>query len=562
MNQEGKNYEKLLNRDVRKSMGKFYTPDYIIDYILSMTLKKIDVLKDPFVKVLDPSCGTGFFLIKTYDILRQKFEEKILELNSIYSKEKYTIVENNSLSSIKGNEYWKKHRIHYHILKNCIYGTDIDEEALVIARKALMDKGEYRQDNLNLLNCDSLIMWEKISFEEYKYFSLDCSEDNYNELRSFWSNEFDYIIGNPPFVVLLKSKIDKIYWEYIENNYKTLGYKKNIFYLLMERSIDKLKSGGVHSFIIPDRYFLSRSYVNSRRKILTDTKIINITNFTGKVFDKAVVGISSYVLEKNKPAKNHCFDLSINCDNSKVAQKDIFKEKDLMINIITRNKHITLISKIKFQADCLGDYCNAHVGMMIKDKDRHFSESLLNENRQRIVIGRDLSEFVILNNNRYCVLENAIIFGGTKNKDKQSKFPKLLLRKTGDKIIAAIDEEGIYAEQSVYLVIPKDNSMVYGLLGQLSSKLCNYFYRESLVSNPREYPYIQHYDVLKLPINSNLLTDDYFTSLIKEMILIKKNINSINLKQREYELKERINNIVYKAYGLNLSEIKTIEECS
>ena len=71
----GSTYEKLKDKNVRKSMGIFYTPDYIVDYILRYTVYEADVLNNPFVKILDPACGAGYFLIEAYNILRKKFIE-------------------------------------------------------------------------------------------------------------------------------------------------------------------------------------------------------------------------------------------------------------------------------------------------------------------------------------------------------------------------------------------------------------------------------------------------------------------------------------------------------
>ncbi len=82
-------------------------------------------------------------------------------------------------------------------------------------------------------------------------------------------------------------------------------------------------------------------------------------------------------------------------------------------------------------------------------------------------------------------------------------YPKILIRKTGNSIIASLDKDGILAEQSVYMVIPFNNKRIYSLLGQIQSNLCNFYFKESLITNPHAYPYIQHYDVQKIPININ-----------------------------------------------------------
>ncbi len=57
----GYEYENSLDKNGRKIKGAFYTPPFIIDYILKYTMGNLDVLKTPFVKILDPACGCGYF---------------------------------------------------------------------------------------------------------------------------------------------------------------------------------------------------------------------------------------------------------------------------------------------------------------------------------------------------------------------------------------------------------------------------------------------------------------------------------------------------------------------
>ncbi|HSN57891.1 MAG TPA: N-6 DNA methylase, partial [Clostridiaceae bacterium] len=80
----GEIYENFLSRDTRKKLGLFYTPDSVIGFILENTLGRADVVENPYVKVLDPSCGSGYFLLKAYDMLRKKFEDREEELVKRY----------------------------------------------------------------------------------------------------------------------------------------------------------------------------------------------------------------------------------------------------------------------------------------------------------------------------------------------------------------------------------------------------------------------------------------------------------------------------------------------
>ena len=113
-------YENNLDIEKRKKTGIYYTPVEIVEYIVDNTVGKLDVLKNPHPKILDSSCGCGNFLVYAFDRLLEIFEEKSDEL-----VEKY------------GDECFKKENLPRYILKNCIYGTDIDSDAVEITKMLL-----------------------------------------------------------------------------------------------------------------------------------------------------------------------------------------------------------------------------------------------------------------------------------------------------------------------------------------------------------------------------------------------------------------------------------------
>lgn len=614
-------YEKLTDRETRKAMGMFYTPDFIVDYILEYTVSKLDVLNNPFAKILDPACGAGYFLVKAYDILKCKFKENLISLNNKYADETYTIEDNNKyvinddnklkdniVKKIKGSDYWVEENLHYHILKHCLYGADLDPTAVEITKKNLASKADRKIDfQMNIILCDSLLKWEEailpgqlkkltcILKKQYRNIRQeDINEDNANKitkfLGGFWSNEFDYIIGNPPYIMMLQSESDEDYWEYILNKYSTIGYKKNTFYLLIERALEKLKIGGRHGFIIPDRYFLTNSYIKSRKNLVNNTKIINVTQFSSQIFKEAIVGTAAYIVEKNSYNSNHKISLRLEYSGEKnfysreLTQKDIAIDKRFVLNILTKANYKSIVEKIKNNSTELKDLCEIHVGMMIKDKEKSFKYASKRKENVRIAVGRDLEEYIIENEHRYCCTDELKIFGGTKNFKKHYMHPKILLRKTGNSIIACLDKDGILAEQSVYMVIPFDPSKVYSLLGQIQSNLCNFYYKESLITNPRAYPYIQHYDVERIPINLKIL-DDKYDNLIRKIFDLKNRIkcmksnkfienisydkilytyknNKEKEKKLELELRRYIdesNHMIYNSYELKESDINLIE---
>ncbi|HEY5575194.1 MAG TPA: N-6 DNA methylase, partial [Clostridiaceae bacterium] len=225
-------YENFLDRETRKRLGLFYTPGTVIDFILENTLGKADVVENPYVKVLDPSCGSGYFLLNAYDILRKKFEDCEEELSQKY-----------------GEGTFSKKNIHRHIIENCIYGADIDEFGVMFTRTSLAFKGiDSNWCVPNIVVCDSLVKWEK---------------EPESALAAFWSSGFDYIVGNPPWVSLTR-KQGKVLPEerlaYYRSNYSGNNYLPNLYEYFLQRSLDLVKEGGSVGFLIPDSFAKNKQF--------------------------------------------------------------------------------------------------------------------------------------------------------------------------------------------------------------------------------------------------------------------------------------------------------------
>lgn len=280
-------YEEFMDENTRKNLGQFYTPSFIIEYILNNTIEKEDIIKNPFVKVLDPSCGSGNFLVMAYDMLKKKFEDNLNILATKYEKEEYIVKRESKFIKISGKDYWKKENVHYHILKHCIYGADIDKFGvqLTIVNLLLKDINNFT-DEINIINCDSLAKWEN---------SID-NELNYK----FWSNKYDYVIGNPPYVGHKQMSIEYKKWLLKEYS-DVFKDKSDLSYCFFKRIIEVLKEGGKSS-IITTRYFMeSPTGKNLRNYLKNNSDIIEIIDFYGHEIFKGV-GIASaiFTFENNK----------------------------------------------------------------------------------------------------------------------------------------------------------------------------------------------------------------------------------------------------------------------
>ncbi|MGO0906082.1 Eco57I restriction-modification methylase domain-containing protein [Clostridioides difficile] len=259
-----KEYENSLDVDTKKASGIYYTPKIIVDYIVKKTLKNHNIIKNPYPRVLDISCGCGNFLLEVYDILYDLFEKNIYELKNKYDE-----------------NYWKIDNIHNHILNHCIYGADIDENAINILKESLKNKKttNYLKDEdikINLFCCDSL--------------------------KKNWRYKFDYIVGNPPYIG--HKKLEKKYKKFLLEKYSEVYKDKaDLYFCFYKKIIDILKSGGTGSVITP-RYFLeSLSGKDLRDYIKSNVNIREIVDFLGANIFKNI-GVSSCILTFNKKNLN------------------------------------------------------------------------------------------------------------------------------------------------------------------------------------------------------------------------------------------------------------------
>ncbi|WP_347460377.1 DNA methyltransferase [Clostridium sp. DMHC 10] len=104
-------YEYIsLNRE----KGVVYTPPQIAEYIVKNTIKYEDIIENPFIKIVDPACGSGNIILPAFKYLREIYRQNLHEINK-----------KNNLSLDEAN-------LNYHIVKNNLFGFDIDETAIKI----------------------------------------------------------------------------------------------------------------------------------------------------------------------------------------------------------------------------------------------------------------------------------------------------------------------------------------------------------------------------------------------------------------------------------------------
>lgn len=590
-----------LKPEVRKAGGIYYTPEYVVDYIVKNTvgrlLSELKPKQAQKIRILDPACGSGSFLIRAYKELedyfqklktdkyerRRKAREKVFRHQvTVPFSEEGESVEDRRLTISEKRE----------IVLNHIFGVDIDEQAVEVTRLSLMLKmleGEMGmvpgramlpmldyniQCGNSLISGDVLELKEFFGDDWYRVKPFDW-KDKFREIM-VKEGGFDVVIGNPPWVSLKgKFRTEQCSTNelrYLTEKYEGDTYRPNIYEYFIKRAMSLLRIGGRHSFIVPDRMASNLQFQGLRRQILETCKIHSLVfraPFPGVIADTII-----YVVEKGSTTPKWSLSVSEWGQPSiSMPQKFYVKSADQAFFFVRSGKVANLVEKIEMFGDSplCPDLLQSSVGFIAKPGK--VAKTPTSKNDIRVFKGGNVFRYSLKGNFYFCFTKSNLA-GGTQDVNKLGAKEKILLRKTGDRIFATLDYSGDFSEQSLYFLYSKDKTE-YNLkyfLALLNSRLLNFYYITMLVTNRDATPQLKKVHLDRFPIRTINFTNsderklhDDLVALVDVMLHLNKKIQTVkgskrDQLQRQIEKTDReIDQLVYKLYGLTKEEIKVIE---
>lgn len=567
----------------RKEMGIYYTPKYIVDYIVKNTVGEMlkeksykDAMK---VKILDPACGSGSFLIRAFEEMDNYLKEK---------------------RSQKGEEFAYFRRME--ILNNNLYGVDLDKQAVEIAQLNLLLKALETRQKLpiikNIRQGNSLISGDELTL--FKYFGKNWQEkhpfnwqEQYPEV--FKEGGFDVVIGNPPYVSFgLRGveRLEKSLALYLRERFPhSAEYKLSTYTIFIDRAISLLKDGGMLSFIVPDSFLLGRYFSKLRRYILDTCEIKEVILFQKDFWKAGVVGLPVILLvrkqsDRDKRRKNK---LTTKLYSSLEAfgrkESKVFSyEQDYFENIAHNRFRLffdkesrEFTNKIEKNSTRLGEIVSIHTGVrsLIGQKNiiNPFKKG---ENWERgLISGSEIGRYQLNWAGNYINIDPKILWSGGWDSNVVLK-EKLIMRQTGDSLIAAYDGQKFYHLNNCHSVILRGDKpySIKFVLAVINSKLMNHYYHLTTLEKGRTMAQTDIETLEQLPIRKidfsnpkeKKMHDDLVKLVDKMLDLNKQSQQTSEKSDKWYSLKsemgktdKKIDEMVYELYGITEKEKKMIE---
>lgn len=537
----------------RKKDGVFYTPQYITKYIVENTvgklcsnkkeelgiveeeyfsdkkrqistkkslLDKLETYRDWLkgITICDPACGSGAFLSAALQFLKSEHQL----INEMQAK----VTGGGIAFAYFDND----------ILENNLYGVDINEESIEIAKLALWLRTAQPNRKLSSLNnnikCgNSLISDPTIAGE--KAFNW---EQEFPEV--FEKGGFDVVIGNPPYVTRGLTHEIK---DYINNNFQTAEYQVDLYVSFMEKAVLITKNGGYNSFIVPNSWLKNLRMSKCREFMLNALNLLSIIR-TNNVFEDASVDTLIYIGMKSE---NIMPNIAISdFENGEVVLKHysskerFYKNNSLIFDIEVNDVMANILEKMRINVSKINELFDVCRGINPYDKYTGQAPEIISTRAYHADYKKDetfVPELKGRHINRYSDFwdgHSYISYGEWLAAPRELKYftgERIVFREIlGKTLISTILTEDFKIDRSLYIALPLNDSVdIYYVDGILNSQLMSTYFRFANNEFDNLFPKMRVAEFRELPIkNTNKEEQLIMADRVKQMLSLNKDLQT------------------------------------
>lgn len=322
----------------RKQHGVVYTPDHITAFIVEHTLgehlrQRFDDCLNDFatikngeiqfkrgkdvelkflyawqnvlktIKIVDPACGSGAFLVAAFDLLQQKYQQI-----------------NTRIAEITGG--FDVFDLNKEILNSNLSGVDLNAEAIEITKLSLWLKTAERGKKLTTID-QHLQVGNSLGFDSPTFEGGFCWQNNFSKIMQ--NGGFDVVLGNPPYV---RQELLSDVKPYLQKNYAVYHGVADLYAYFFELGLKLLKPNGMLGFISSSTFFKTGSGEPLRRYLRENATLKKVVDFGDlQVFEGVTTYPAILIFQNAKPAENSQIEMLILKDKLPDDLNETFKNQ-------------------------------------------------------------------------------------------------------------------------------------------------------------------------------------------------------------------------------------------
>ncbi len=578
--------------EVKKAGGVYYTPAYVVRYIVENTLRPLVDGKTPEqvakLRIVDPACGSGSFLIAAYQFLLDWHLNWYVQDGPKNHKEQAFQGE--------GESWFLTSAERRRILLNNIFGVDIDAQAVEVTKLSLLlkvleqvsretiDKNQklFHQRALpdleNNIKCGNSLVGT--DFYQARQTTLFDDEQRLRINAFDWAREFpamaeggfSAVIGNPPYIPIETMQE----WEkqYFQEHHPELERKYDSSVVFILTMMEKLKSGGLLGFISSVTWQTGENYRKLRETLFRKYGVRLLVNLPFDVFKNAYVDTGVYVLSAERADAYNIFrfpkkDKSQNLDAVKLSKVPTSLVSAPDYKVVLNPLAQEILSRVSSSRDFVpfGEFTESTQGLagnmfhgQAAAKGTEWFPYLEEGQVYRYTLEVKKTSFV--NMGEYPSL-----------KPFYEAKPKLLVRRVinrQDRLMAAFSEQRLLCRKDLNPFVVASGWDPKFVLAVLNSRLISYLYvNTSSIATKDDFRQTTLAELRRLPIprydagnadHVRLAQDaDRLTALATKIPTLKGG-QERTVASREFDaLDLDIDRTVYRLYGLSKAEVQRVE---
>ena len=591
--------------EVRKAGGVYYTPRYIVEYIVGQTVGKLLAGRKPEealkLRILDPACGSGSFLIRAFEEVCEHCQQWLTDHPDQRKKDWYWLEENAVHLTTKAKR---------RILRDTIHGVDLDPQAVEVTQLSLYLKMLENENRSTLAHEQDLFGSDEALLPPLEA-NIKCGNsliasdfslvpDDLVRVHAFdWpvqfptimkAGGFDAVVGNPPYILLQDDFRDDQQLEYFRQAYEGASYKLDTYHLFIERGIRLCRKAGRVSLITPSNFLTNNHLDGLRKVILKRTQPEEIVVVQGGVFAGVSVDNAVFVLRAGQPATSP-FPMTRAVaeakglkpsGESKVDPQRVLAEAHALFTSGVTTPGSVLWDRLSSHFPKLDDFADVNFGKQLRDRSKFTSDVIEVSGRRSVpqthvacVTGKDVERYLLTWSKLACLHDTVAQSGGCWDESKHEAKGKLLTRRIGQYPTFALDTVGYHCLNTIFMVTLREEAKIKPtfLLGVLNSKLLRGLWVGRFYDQRLTFPKIKGTYLKELPIAlpdvsaaGDRVRHDRLAGLVDKMLALTPKLRAAKTDAERQTLQnavtatdQQIDALVYELYGLTPEEIALVE---